>query len=636
MSFFQELKRRKVVKTGILYVVSGWLILQVADLLFDLMGLPATWLRLVLVLLMLGLPLVLMFSWVYEFTPDGLRREKDIDRSQPTTETTGRRLDTLIAVLLIVAIMAVAADRLIPESGVSSGEPPGSPIEASAVDPASDPEAEPGVAATTPTVPAPPSQSIAVLPFANMSKDEENEYFADGLSEEILNFLADVPDLRVTARTSSFQFKGRNLDIREVAAALNVAHVLEGSVRRAGDRARVTAQLIRAADGYHLWSETYDRTLEDVFEVQTDIAESVTEALGVVMDERQRKRMRDVGVRDVEAFIYYQRATRMFFDAHANRIGMDMLRESAELYTRAIELEPKFAAAYHMRSDYPAHIMTMIGPTPQERAEAAARHADDLANAVRYARNPQARALMEVDRALTSSNWRDVPRRLEEALAETSCDEGGWVEVAPFFGMAQALLKRSRAMIECDPLNFYNYYMAATNLLWLERPAEARDAVSRGFAIAPNHPFLEGLEVKALIAEGRLEEALETAEASKSWSHDNAVAMASAASGDVEAARSMVNGIVAAGGPWQEKYLTLLFAAIVGDRETANQTAAWYDGLPGGPLMLSAVVLECLCGAPFDLSETPEFARRIEEAGADWPPPKVIDYPAMRKAAGGP
>jgi TolB-like protein/tetratricopeptide (TPR) repeat protein len=633
MAFFQELKRRNVVKTGMLYLVSSWLILQVADLLFDLVGLPATWLRLVLVLLALGFPLVLIFSWAYEITPEGLRREKDVDRSLSQTSATGRKIDTLIAVLLVVAILAVGVDRLIPERSEMARPESGGPATSNAAADAQ--QAETGVAGGETATP-PPSRSIAVLPFTNMSNDPENEYFADGLSEEILNFLADVPDLRVTARTSSFQFKDRNLDIREVAAALNVAHVLEGSVRRAGNRARVAAQLIRASDGYHLWSETYDRTLDDVFHVQTDVAENVTEALGVVMDERQRQRMREVGVRDVEAFIDYQRATRMFFDAHSNQIDMDMLRESADLYTQAIEREPRFAAAYHMRSDYPAHVMTMLGPSPEERAQAAARHADDLDNAVRYARSPQARALMEVDRVLVSSNWRDAPRQMDEALAGTTCDEGTWVEVAPVFGLAEAYLDRSRRMIECDPLNFYNYYSESTVLLWMGRPAEAYEAARRGLARAPDHPFLDALIVKALLQQGRVNEALESAEAISSWAGDNAVATVLAAKGEVAQARRMVDRIVAEAGPWQEMYLTVLFAAVLGDRAAANEAAAWYDGLPGGPLMLSGMVLECLCGAPFDLSETPEFAARLAEAGVDWPPPVRIDYPAMRQGAGQP
>ena len=246
MSFFEELKRRHVVKTAILYAVSSWLILQVADLLFDLMGLPGAWLRLVLALLLLGFPLVLIFSWVYEMTPEGLKRDKDVDRSRPMADEAGHKINRVIAVLLIVAIATVVIDRLIPEQAGTDSEAPD--FDGPAVtEEAGDSEDSSSVAAGK--FAPPPSRSIAVLPFANMSRDPDNEYFADGLSEEILNFLADVPDLQVTARTSSFQFKNQNVDIREVADALGVANVLEGSVRRDGDRARITAQLIRSADG---------------------------------------------------------------------------------------------------------------------------------------------------------------------------------------------------------------------------------------------------------------------------------------------------------------------------------------------------------------------------------------------------
>jgi hypothetical protein len=221
---------------------------------------------------------------------------------------------------------------------------------------------------------------------------------------------------------------------------------------------------------------------------------------------------------------------------------------------------------------------------------------------------------------------------MQEALAGTTCDEGTWIEVAPVFGLAEAFLERSRRMIECDPLNFYHYFSEGTALLWLDQPAAAHEAAQRGLARTPGHPFLEVLVVKALVQQGRLGEALAAAESMTSWARVNAVATVLAAQGNIEDARSLVDGIVAAGGAWQEMYLTLLFAAIVGDRATANEAAAWYDGLPGGPLMLSGVVLECLCGAPFDISETPQFAEGLAEAGVDWPPPVRIDYPAMREA----
>ena len=273
--------------------------------------------------------------------------------------------DAPFGISAIETAVPLAIDRLVPER---TG--PEQPV---TEETATDTEADTSVLVAQKFAPA-PNRSIAVLPFVNMSGDQENEYFADGLSEEILNFLAGVPDLQVTARTSSFQFKGKNMDVREVAEALNAAHVLEGSVRRSGDRARITAQLIRASDGYHLWSETYDRTLEDTFEVQTDIAESVTRALGVVMDASQRQQMLAAGVRDVEAFIAFQKGRTLFMDAHTNQLDMDMMAEAADWFGEAIRREPGFASAYFLRSDYFAHLTTSENITDAER-QAIVRHA---------------------------------------------------------------------------------------------------------------------------------------------------------------------------------------------------------------------------------------------------------------------
>jgi TolB-like protein len=363
MSFIEELKRRNVVKIGVLYIVAAWLTLQVAELLFDALELPSAWLRLVLALVILGFPIALIFSWVFELTPEGIKREKDVDRSRSVTGETGRKINTLIVVLLVIAIGTVAVDRLVPEQAEPVAQAPApAPV-------ATSPAEVPGE--TTAEAPAgPPDRSIAVLPFANMSGDVENEYFADGLSEEILNFLAGVPDLQVTARTSSFQFKGKNADVREIGGALNVANVLEGSVRRAGDQARITAQLIRASDGYHLWSATYDRQMDDVFEIQTEIAESVTRALGVVLDDAQRQQMIDAGVREVDAFVYYQRGLEKFWKAHGEHFDLAMMAEAAELFGEAIRIEPDFADAYFMRSDYYAHLTTTPGLDEAERKAA--------------------------------------------------------------------------------------------------------------------------------------------------------------------------------------------------------------------------------------------------------------------------
>ncbi|MDX1403929.1 MAG: hypothetical protein R3192_05305, partial [Woeseiaceae bacterium] len=238
MTFFAELKRRNVFRVGIAYVIVGWLLAQVAELAFDAYGAPEWVLKSVLFILLLGLPLALFFAWVFELTPEGIKLEKHVDRSQSITPQTGRKLDFIIIGVLVVAVGFLLVDKfLLSESPVASDE-----------------------------IMAMESQSIAVLPFVNMSDDDD--YFADGLSEELLNLLAKIPDLKVAGRTSSFAFKGRNEDLREIGEALDVSKVLEGSVRRSGNRLRVTAQLVNVEDGYHLWSETYDRQMADIFDIQ--------------------------------------------------------------------------------------------------------------------------------------------------------------------------------------------------------------------------------------------------------------------------------------------------------------------------------------------------------------------------------
>ena len=259
MNLFSELQRRNVFRVSVAYVVSAWLLAQVADLVLDNIAAPDWVMQTILLVLALGLAPVVFFSWAYEVTPDGIKRESEVDRSQSITHVTRGKLDRTITFLLVLAVAYFAADKFLLS--------PAQPV-------APTPEASEEVIET-----AAAGNSIAVLPFVNMSGDEENEYFSDGLSEELLNVLAKNPALQVAARTSSFSLKGEKLEIGEIGQRLNVDHVLEGSVRKSGDRVRITAQLIRVDNGYHLWSDTYDRTLDDIFAVQDEIAGKITAAL---------------------------------------------------------------------------------------------------------------------------------------------------------------------------------------------------------------------------------------------------------------------------------------------------------------------------------------------------------------------
>ena len=270
MSLLAEMKRRNVFRVAVFYAVAAWVLLQVGDLLFGALGVPPWGVRLLLGLLLLGLPMALVFAWIYELTPEGLKREHEVDPSASITHHTANKLNVLIAVLLIAAIGVFIADRFI------NHRPREQPAAAAAQQGSALPAPSAGHTPVAPTDSS--AASIAVLPFVNMSDDKANDYFSDGLTEELLNVLANVPGLRVIARTSSFSYKGKEVKIADVARDLNVDHVLEGSVRKSGNRVRITTQLIRSSDSSHLWSETYDRDLNDIFAVQDEISNEVVDA----------------------------------------------------------------------------------------------------------------------------------------------------------------------------------------------------------------------------------------------------------------------------------------------------------------------------------------------------------------------
>ena len=329
MSLIAELKRRNVVRVGAAYIVIGWVLAQVAEFAFSNFGAPEWVLKAVVVVLMLGLPLALFFAWAFEMTPDGVKREKDVDRSQSITTTTGRKLDRIIIGVLVFAVGWFAWDKFSPATPTDITEEIVS-IELT-------------------------GSSVAVLPFVAMSTGPDDGYFADGLTEEILNSLAQLPELLVTSRTSAFSFKGTDLPVQEIAAALQVEHIVEGSVRRSGDRLRVTAQLIRADDDSHLWSETYDSTSTDAIAVQEDIAEKIAVAMDIVLDDDKRKAMREVGLRDPEAFTLYQKGNEKFNLAHGQMRTTVGLKQANEYYDKVIERVPSFAPAYLDRSDLAQH-----------------------------------------------------------------------------------------------------------------------------------------------------------------------------------------------------------------------------------------------------------------------------------------
>ncbi|HEY5643467.1 MAG TPA: tetratricopeptide repeat protein [Woeseiaceae bacterium] len=292
------------------YLVSGWLVLQVADLVLESTGAPDWVMKVLLFFGLLGFPFVLVFSWAYELTPEGVKREKDVDRSASITRDTGRKLNIITIGMLATVLVLVAFDRLYFHNR---------------------PDAEAWQAG------AAVEKSIAVLAFEDLSPDGDHAYFAEGLSEELLNVLAQVEDLQVAGRTSSFAFKGQSKDLREIGELLNVAHVLEGSVRRAGNRIRVTAQLIKTSDGFHLFSQTYDRELTDVFAVQDEIAQEISNAL---LSEIVGTEVMNATRTDTAAYELYLLARQRIHTRDIYR-----MREANSMLERVLEIDPLYAPA---------------------------------------------------------------------------------------------------------------------------------------------------------------------------------------------------------------------------------------------------------------------------------------------------
>jgi TolB-like protein/Flp pilus assembly protein TadD len=333
---FEQLKKRNVIRVAVLYVVVCWLILDPVHVLFHMLEVPTWANRLVVMLMAVGFPAVLIFAWVYEVTPQGLKPTVEISHAESIRQHTGRRLDRAIAALLAIGLAWYLVDRIWISRHAS-----GSQAAASAANErASQSTAGPATAAFVP-----PSHSIAVLPFVNLSGDKDQEYFSDGLTEELLNSLAEIEGLQVAARTSSFSFR-EHPDIATVAHKLNVGAVLEGSVRRSGHTVRVTAQLINAVSGFHLWSKTYDRDLGDVLKLQTEIATAVATALKVTLLGDVSAKIELGGTRNPAAFDAYLRASKAYQTYHTP----EDLEAAIATFTEAIRLDPRYALASAGRS----------------------------------------------------------------------------------------------------------------------------------------------------------------------------------------------------------------------------------------------------------------------------------------------
>ncbi|MGI9201296.1 MAG: tetratricopeptide repeat protein, partial [Woeseiaceae bacterium] len=468
---------RNVVRVAFAYIVVAWLLLQVSDTLVPALHLPEWFHSGIALLLILGFPIAILFAWAFEMTPEGLKKEKEVDRSASITHATGRKLDFIIIAVLACAAAFFAFDKF----ATKSAEP--------------EPQAEQIEMAATAT-------SIAVLPFVNMSDDASNEYFSDGLSEELLNLLAKIPEMHVAARTSSFAFKDQtDAGVAEIARELNVAHVLEGSVRKAGNQVRITAQLIDAATGYHLWSETYDRELENIFAVQDEIAANVTGALKVTLLGEAPV----VPTTNPEAYELFLQAQ---YVSHQD--DMDAYQRAIELYEQAVVLDPGYAPAWAELGFNVFWYASYGGmPIAQARVEvdAAVTRALQLDPGNARAYYVRGLKLMAFEFKVTRG-MRDIEYAYElepgnvDLILAVGRSHG-------LFGRYEKALKLIRTANALDPLRprFYNFI--GLNLWVQGRYDEALEAFEQLLTLAPEYPGAYRRVSGVLIAKGDYERALE-------------------------------------------------------------------------------------------------------------------------------
>ena len=315
-SFFAELQRRHVYKVGAAYAVGGWLLVQVITQVFPIFHIAESIQRGLVLLIIASFPVALVLAWLFDLTPEGIVRTSDVaDESEAPAliaqrRSTERKLNVVLSALLLLALSYFVAERL---GYVGNGS---------------------ATAQST-------GRSIAVLPFVNLSDDPQNDYFSDGVAEEILNVLARIPDLKVAARTSSFSFKGEKKGVPEIAKALHVGRILEGGVRRLGDRVRVTAQLIDAESGFEIWTETYDRDQKDIFAIQDDIAQAIASALKVKLSRTSAAAGSSTGTQDPEAYDHYLQGLTLW-----QRRGETAIRQAIAEFEKSSRIDPQFAQAY--------------------------------------------------------------------------------------------------------------------------------------------------------------------------------------------------------------------------------------------------------------------------------------------------
>jgi len=541
-NFFAELKRRNVYKVAVAYAVVAWLLIQAASIFFPAFDAPPWVMKIFIIVIILGFPVALIFSWVFEITAEGIKLESEIEPNKSIGRRAGRKI-----VAVTIALAVIAAGLLVYQLVRSK----------SAIAPRH------SEAATVA-----PNKSIAVLPFVDLSQAHDQEYFCDGISEEILDALAKIEGLRVVARTSSFSFKGKNADVSEIAQKLNVQNILEGSLRREGNRIRVSAQLVSAASGSHLWSETYERELQGVFALQDEITRSIVDALKIRLALAPPVRAQQ----NTEAYDLYLQG--LYF---SNKSDEESLRKSLSLFQQALDKDPNFARAW-----------TGIAKAWLWLADAYVRPLD----AYPKAREAAKKALALDERDAEAHSYlgetkrildRDLPGEEQELKRALEIDRNS----APAH-LFMALLKSSQGELEVgvkeiqeaeklDPLAAVMGSFAVGIYLAANRIEDAINAGKRMLQIDPNYVYVNPALANAYREKGDFEKAVALYEKAQETTHFPSVGLAItyAKMGRRDDARRLLDQLIQKS---REQYVAAdSIAAVYAALDEKDEAFRWMD-----------------------------------------------------------
>jgi len=531
--FLSELKRRNVLRVAAFYAAAGWLLVQIATQVLPVFDAPTWTMRVVVVAVVLGFPFALVFSWFYELTPEGLRRENEIDRSQSITRSTGRKLDRWIIGVLAAAVVALLANQFVPHKEALA-------------------------------------KAIAVLPLVNDTGDPNNEYFSDGLSEELISALAQIKELKVIGRTSSFHFKNTNEESKVIGAALGVGYLLEGSVRKSAGRARIAVNLVRAADGANAWSQIYDRTLPDIFAVQAEIAQSVAGALKVALLGDADKNPDAPSNQNVDAYTAYLQGR-----YYEKRYTAADLRKAIGFYDAATRSDPHYALAYAALSKSWWALGDITGEDVAEanrKARVAAERAvsEDPKSAEGHSALGQ--ILVSVDR---NAKGAEAEFRRAVELAPASADPKiGLSSIIGDFGQIEEAVELLHQAVLLEPLSTNAHFDLARLLTSLGRYDEAAQSARKAIELQPGGAgtweMLALVEAKRGDGEAALKAAAQ--ETDPDW-RAYAMALAQQARGDAVAADAALNALIAG----HSDDMSFQIAAVYAFRGDADKTFEWLD-----------------------------------------------------------